>query len=72
MGSVKTNIGHLEAAAGIAGLIKTVLCVQHGEVVPHLHFHQPNPYIPWAELPIEIPTTLTPWPTSGGGGALGR
>ena len=66
VGSVKTNIGHLEAAAGIAGLIKTVLCVQHGEVVPHLHFHQPNPYIPWAELPIEIPTTLTPWPTSGG------
>ena len=66
VGSVKTNIGHLEAAAGIAGLIKTVLCVQHGEVVPHLHFHQPNPYIPWAELPIEIPTTLTPWPISGG------
>ncbi len=66
VGSVKTNIGHLEAAAGIAGLIKTVLCVQHGEVAPHLHFHQPNPYIPWSELPIEIPTELRPWPSTEG------
>jgi acyl transferase domain-containing protein len=65
VGSVKTNIGHLEAAAGIAGLIKTVLCVQHGVIVPHLHFAQPNPYIAWAELPIEVPTALTPWPAPG-------
>ncbi|MBP5971592.1 SDR family NAD(P)-dependent oxidoreductase [Brasilonema sp. CT11] len=61
VGSVKTNIGHLEAAAGIAGLIKVVLQMQHQQIVPHLHFNQPNPYINWQELPIAIPTQLTPW-----------
>ncbi len=61
IGSVKTNIGHLESAAGIAGIIKTVLMLQHNEVPPHLHLQTPNPYIPWAELPVKIPTQLTPW-----------
>ncbi len=63
IGSVKTNIGHLEAAAGIAGLIKVVLAMQHGEIPPNLHFHQPNPRINWDKLPISIPTERTAWPT---------
>jgi acyl transferase domain-containing protein/thioesterase domain-containing protein/SAM-dependent methyltransferase/acyl carrier protein/ribosomal protein S18 acetylase RimI-like enzyme len=64
IGSVKTNIGHLEAAAGIAGLQKVVLMLQHGEIVPHLHFHTPNPHIAWEQMAIQIPTALTPWPQS--------
>ncbi|UKP00620.1 type I polyketide synthase [Nostoc sp. UHCC 0870] len=61
VGSLKTNIGHLEAAAGIAGLMKVVLALKHGEIPPHLHFEQPNPHIPWEQFPIQIPTTCTPW-----------
>lgn len=63
VGSVKTNIGHLEGAAGIASLIKTILCIQHGQLPPHLHFQTPNPRIPWSQLPFQIPTELTPWTT---------
>jgi acyl transferase domain-containing protein len=63
IGSVKTNFGHLEAAAGIASLIKTVLSLQHGVIPPHLNFKTPNPYIPWEKLPIEVPTELREWPT---------
>lgn len=61
VGSVKTNLGHLEAAAGIAGLMKVVLMLQHGQIPPHLHFKTPNPHIDWARIPVQIPTTLTPW-----------
>ncbi|MBD2136212.1 SDR family NAD(P)-dependent oxidoreductase [Anabaena sp. FACHB-1237] len=61
VGSAKTNIGHLEAAAGIAGLIKLVLQLQHQKIAPHLHFTTPNPYINWSDLPVVIPTKLTPW-----------
>ncbi len=61
IGSVKTNIGHLESAAGIAGLIKAVLMLQHEQIPPHLHLQKPNPHIPWNELPVTIPTQLTPW-----------
>lgn len=61
IGSVKTNIGHLEGAAGIAGLIKVVLALQHQQIPPHLHFHQPNPQIDWEHLPVKVPTTLQTW-----------
>ena len=64
-GSVKTNLGHLEAAAGIAGLMKVVLALRHGLIPPHLHFAEPNPYIPWNEIPVRIPTEPTPWPADG-------
>ena len=63
VGSVKTNFGHLEAAAGIAGLIKTVLALERQEIPPHLHFKQPNPHIPWNELSLLVPTQLIPWPS---------
>ncbi|MBD2158900.1 type I polyketide synthase [Leptolyngbya sp. FACHB-16] len=65
IGSVKTNIGHLDAAAGISGLIKVVLALQHQEVPPHLHFKQPNPNIAWDELPITVPTQRTALISSG-------
>lgn len=61
VGSVKTNFGHLEGAAGIAGLIKLALMVQHRQIPAHLHFHNPSPFINWDKMPISIPTTLTPW-----------
>lgn len=61
IGSVKTNIGHLEPASGIASLIKVILALQHREIPPHLHFQQPNPYIDWDKLPLLVPTQLTPW-----------
>ena len=61
VGSVKTNFGHLEAAAGVSSLIKVVLALQHQEIPPHLHFKLPNPYIPWNEIPVVVPTSETPW-----------
>ena len=61
MGSVKTNIGHLEAAGGIAGLIKVVLSLQHQKIPPHLHLKKLNPLISLAGTPFAIPTKLQPW-----------
>ena len=62
VGSVKTNVGHLEGAAGIAGVIKAVLAMEHGEIPPHLHFDQPSPHIPWSEIPIVVSTARRAWP----------
>jgi myxalamid-type polyketide synthase MxaC len=59
--SAKSNLGHLEAAAGIAGLIKLVLMVRDGEVFPHLHLQQTNPNIDLRSLPLQIPTERRPW-----------
>ncbi|MFJ9106247.1 beta-ketoacyl synthase N-terminal-like domain-containing protein [Streptomyces sp. NPDC102405] len=61
LGSVKTNIGHLDAAAGVAGLIKTVLALEHRMIPPSLHFHTPNPLIDFTDSPFYVPTALTPW-----------
>ena len=61
IGSVKTNIGHLEAASGIAGLLKVVLALQQGEIPPHLNFSKPNPHIRWDRLPIKVPTAPMRW-----------
>ena len=61
VGSVKTNIGHLEAAAGVAGVIKAVLALEHRAIPPHLHLRNPNPLIDWARSAITVPTALTQW-----------
>lgn len=65
LGSVKTNMGHAEGAAGVAGVIKTILALQHRQIPPHLHLQNPNPYIPWDRLPVTVPTSLTPWDVEG-------
>jgi acyl transferase domain-containing protein len=64
IGSLKTNIGHLESAAGIAGLIKVALAVGHDEIPPHLHFDEPSPHIPWSDVPLRVVTEATPWPAA--------
>jgi acyl transferase domain-containing protein/SAM-dependent methyltransferase len=61
IGSVKTNLGHLEAAAGVAGIVKVVLALQRGEIPPHLHFTRGNPHIDWEGWPITVPVEATPW-----------
>jgi acyl transferase domain-containing protein/acyl carrier protein len=61
IGSVKTNIGHLEPASGMAGLIKTILSLQHRQIPPHLHLDRLNPYIKIENTPFAIPTTLQKW-----------
>jgi acyl transferase domain-containing protein/pimeloyl-ACP methyl ester carboxylesterase len=63
VGSVKTNIGHLEAAAGIAGVMKVILALNHEEIPPSLHFREPSPHIDWQVMPVKIPTICVPWTT---------
>jgi acyl transferase domain-containing protein/aryl carrier-like protein len=62
VGSVKTNVGHLEGAAGIAGLLKAALCIRHRELVPSLNFETPNPDIPFDELKLAVQRGVEPWP----------
>ena len=62
IGSVKTNIGHTESAAGVAGVIKSVLALKHGIVPASLHFRTPNPAIPWDRLPVKIQAEAADWP----------
>ncbi len=65
MGTAKTNIGHLESAAGVAGLIKVVLSLQHELLPQTLHFANPNPHIPWDSLPVQVVEKPTPWQPNG-------
>ena len=65
IGAVKSNLGHLEAAAGIAGFIKAVLAVQRGQIPPNLHFEAPNPHIPFQDLRLKVVAELTDWPSTG-------
>ncbi|MCU0285194.1 MAG: aminotransferase class III-fold pyridoxal phosphate-dependent enzyme, partial [Acidobacteria bacterium] len=64
VGTVKTNIGHLEGAAGAAAVIKMVLSLQHEMLPAHLHVSQPNPLIEWKRMPVKINMNLTPWTRS--------
>jgi amino acid adenylation domain-containing protein len=62
LGSVKGNVGHLDAAAGVTGLIKTALSLQHGRLPPSLHYRRANPQIDFAATPFYVNAALTPWP----------
>ncbi|GCE31286.1 hypothetical protein KDA_67700 [Dictyobacter alpinus] len=66
VGTVKTNIGHLAGAAGIAGLIKTILSLTQREIPPHLHLQKPNAHIPWQSIPVHVPDQPTAWPKAAG------
>ncbi|MFJ1748161.1 type I polyketide synthase [Streptomyces sp. NPDC088116] len=61
VGSHKTNIGHLEPAAGIAGIVKTVAQLRNRTIFPHVNFHTPSTRIPWANYPVTVPTECLPW-----------
>src|SRR5581483_9960994 len=65
IGSVKSNIGHLEAAAGVAGLMKAVLVLQHQEIPPQAGFGTPNPAVPWDESGLRVTQHHTPWQRTG-------
>ena len=65
LGAIKTNIGHLDAAAGVAGLIKAILAVEHGVLPPSLHFETPNPRIDFARSPFYVNTECRPWRPEG-------
>jgi acyl transferase domain-containing protein/acyl carrier protein len=62
IGSIKTNLGHLETAAGVAGLLKAMLVLKHGQIPPSLHFSTPSPHIDFEKLKLRVPTQLEPFP----------
>ncbi|HEX8185137.1 MAG TPA: type I polyketide synthase, partial [Blastocatellia bacterium] len=66
IGSVKSNMGHAEGGAGIAGLIKVALSLKHGELPPSLHVKEPNPNIPWNDLRLKVQRELSLWPVKAG------
>ncbi|MFD0313329.1 SDR family NAD(P)-dependent oxidoreductase [Streptomyces flavalbus] len=66
IGSVKSNVGHMESAAGIGGLIKTALVLHHRAVPPTVHYREPNPHIPFDTLPLRVADALQPWPDGDG------
>ena len=66
VGSVKTNVGHLEPAAGMAGLMKVLLSMHRGIIPKHLHFTNPNPRVDWGNLSVKITSETTAWPEVGG------
>ena len=61
VGSVKTNLGHMEAAAGIGGLMKVILAMQQRRLPRHLHFDEPTPHVPWAEMPLQVTAKSSEW-----------
>ena len=61
VGSLKTNVGHMEAAAGVGGLIKLVLSLKHGQIPAHLQFETPTTHVPWQALKLAVPIQATPW-----------
>src|SRR5690606_5773164 len=65
VGSCKTNFGHLEAAAGVAGMAKTIAALRRRKIPPHLNFKEPNPLVDWAAIALRVPTRLQEWPERG-------
>src|SRR5262249_43045037 len=65
IGSLKSNLGHSQAAAGVGGLIKVVLSLQHGRIPKNLHFDAPSPHIPWADLPVKVASDAMAWARNG-------
>lgn len=65
LGSIKSNLGHLEAAAGASGLVKTILCLEKGQIPPHIGYQNLNPLIDLSVIPAELPKRQVPWPHSG-------
>ena len=66
VGSVKTNLGHTEAASGMAGLLKAALALQHAQIPPHLNLHEKSAFIPWQDLPFAIPANQVEWKLEAG------
>ncbi|KAL2813982.1 hypothetical protein BJX63DRAFT_393264 [Aspergillus granulosus] len=66
IGSVKSNIGHLEGASGLAGIIKVTMALEHGEIPPNMNFHKPNPQIPFEKWKLQVPQRVMEWPSTHG------